>query len=314
MMDEQGYGTKEEIREIAENIWATCSLFGLYGFPKAHSTSYSLIANATQYLKIHYPKEFFCSYLQQANDDEYIKIKNVAKNKYKVKFLNPEINTSKNKFIIKNDKIVWSFNSIKGIGVKAADELTSKQPFYSLKDFFDRINKRVVNVRVGKVLIAANVFRKFGKRNKIIKEYLKLRKDKDEIIKTKEEWFVEAVNVMPYIQKSIKRIYKDKMGKVISLTEFHDLNDGRRAVVAGIINSIKKINTKRGEMFIVRLSDVGESYTIICWNDMVKKLNKKSITLEVGVPIKASGIKDSSYRDEPQIIMGSENSSYIKLL
>ena len=203
-MNKKGFGSKDEIKEIAEKVWEELKYAGAYLFPKAHSTSYSIIANATQFLKVHYPTEFFCSLLRQATDEEYGNITNISKKNYGVKFIMPEINTSKEKFVIHNDKIVFSFESLKGIGVKAAIAIVENQPYKSMDDFFVRVNKRVVNVKVVRVLITAKVFRKFGGRNKMNKQYLKLRKDDSYVKKTKEEWDAEAASIITYARKSIK--------------------------------------------------------------------------------------------------------------
>jgi len=49
--------------------------FAKYGFPKAHSAAYALLAYQTAYLKTHYPVEFMAALLtsQMGNTDNVVK-------------------------------------------------------------------------------------------------------------------------------------------------------------------------------------------------------------------------------------------------
>jgi DNA polymerase III subunit alpha len=302
------------IQEISERVWDDMMGFSQYAFPKAHATAYALIANATQYLKIHYPIEFFCAFLQQAADDEYLAIKGVSEDKYKTKYIMPEINLSKDIFVIHQNKITWSLTSIKGIGHKAANEIVKSQPYKNFDDFFNRVNKRVVNIRVVKALITANVFRKFGIRNEISKQYKVLRKDKAYERHGKTEWNRLASEIMPYALESVKKMFPNKMGGVITTQKFYDADDGDRVVIAGTIEAMRTVNSRYGNMIIMRVFDIGELYNIVCWNAMYKRLEADDISLKVGMPVKISGYKGLSNMGEPQIQLGHENGAYIKCL
>jgi len=281
---------------------------------KAHATSYAILANATQFLKVKYPIEFFCSHLQQAVDENYNLIKNVAKRKYGVKFYMPEINKSSDKFTIYDNKIVWSLSSMKGVGLKAAKEIISKQPFTSFHDFFERINKRIVNIKVVKVLIIANVFREFGKRNRIAKIYGKLRKDKEYLKMTKEEWELEASKVMTYFKQSVRDLFPTKTKSAITYEEFSEAKIGKRVIVAGIIENYREINSKRGMMILMKVSDSGENFAIVCWNNFYNRLSENGIKLDNGLAVRVSGYKNLSNLEEEQITLGRESGAYVKVL
>jgi DNA polymerase-3 subunit alpha len=313
-MDEKGYGDKKEIEKIANDIWDQLKSFGAYGFPKAHSVAYALIANATQYLKTYYPTEFFCALLSQATDDEYLKIYNISKNKYKVKYINPSINLSKETFTFHKNKIVWSLPSIKGIGEKAAIEIVKEQPYKSFEDFFNRVNKRVVNIRVLRTLITANVFRKFGTRNKVWKELAKLRKDTPTELHNADEWKVLAGEIMPWAKQTVRDMFPDKMGSVITYDQFLAKPLKARVVIAGFITALRLVNSKRGNMYILKVTDSEASFSVVCWNERYQIMKEKGIEIEVGTPVKISGAKSLSHIDEEQIALGAESSSYIKPL
>jgi len=313
-MDSKGYGSKEEIEKVANDIWDQLKSFGGYAFPKAHSTAYSLIANATQYLKKYYPTEFFCALLQQAVDTEYLKIYNISKNKYKVKYINPSINLSKETFTFHKNKIVWSLPSIKGIGEKAAIEIVKEQPYKSFEDFFNRVNKRVVNIRVLRILITANVFRKFGTRNKIYKQLAQLRKDTPTELHNTDEWKVLAGEIMPWVKQTVRDMFPEKMGSVITYDEFLAKPLKARVVVAGFITALRLVKSKRGNMYILKVTDSEASFSVVCWNERYKIMKEKNIEIEIGTPVKVSGYKSLSHMDEDQIALGDESGSYIKPL
>jgi DNA polymerase III alpha subunit len=313
-MDSKGYGTKDEIKKVSEEVWDQLKSFGSYAFPKGHSTAYSLIANATQYLKLNYPTEFFCALLQQATDDEYLKIYNISKLKYKVKYINPRINKSKETFTFYKKKIVWSFPSIKGIGEKAAIEIVKEQPYEDFEDFFNRVNKRVVNIRVIRVLITAGAFINFGSRNDMWKEYAKLRKGTPAELHTVKEWKVLRGEIMPWVKQTVRDMFPDKMGGVITHDQFLATNLNKRVVVAGSIAALRLVKSKRGPMYIIKVEDTGSTFTVVCWNERYEIMKEKGIEIEEGNYIKVSGTKSLSHMDEEQLTLGKEASSYIKLL
>lgn len=314
-MNKQGYGSKEEIRKIAEKVWDSLMGFASYAFPKAHSTSYGLILNATQYLKVHYPVEFFCSLLEYAEDKEYNYIKAVAQNSYGVRFIMPDINISKTIFSIHKDRIVWSLTSIKGIGPNVADEIVSKQPFDTFEDFFNKVNKTKVNVGKVKAMIACNVFKRFGNRNKIMKKYLQLRKDSEPFkAMSKGAWDFEMNQLIPYARKSIQDMFPDHMTGVMTFKQYYSKKNGSRVVIAGTIEGFREVKSKRGLMYIMTVSDVGNNYGVVCWNDMVKRLKEEEKQLSEGIPVKISGIKGLSHMGEMQVALSNNRQCYVRIL
>jgi error-prone DNA polymerase len=52
-------------REVAERIWEQIQGFSGFGFPKAHSAAFGLLAYQSAWLRIHYAPEFLCSLLNE---------------------------------------------------------------------------------------------------------------------------------------------------------------------------------------------------------------------------------------------------------
>ena len=142
----------------AENLSAMIDAYSHYTFNKAHSTAYAWLGMQTMFLKIFYPLEFFISLLNaHCNNEDKLKIYANDAYTHEIKFLPVHINKSKNSFVIERDKIRAGFNILDGIGEKASQELTSKQPYINEDDFLNRINRRIVHKRIIKRLQDENV-------------------------------------------------------------------------------------------------------------------------------------------------------------
>jgi error-prone DNA polymerase len=51
--------------EVAERVWSQIQGFSGYGFPKAHSAAFGLLAYQSAWLRLHYGPEFLCSLLNE---------------------------------------------------------------------------------------------------------------------------------------------------------------------------------------------------------------------------------------------------------
>ena len=60
-----GAAAKEVPAEVAERVWGQIQGFSGFGFPKAHSAAFGLLAYQSAWLRIHYAPEFLCSLLNE---------------------------------------------------------------------------------------------------------------------------------------------------------------------------------------------------------------------------------------------------------
>ena len=310
------FKSEEKARKVGEKIWAELHAFGSYAFPKAHSSGYGIIANATQFLKVKFPVEFFCSLLDQAEDDKYEVIKNIAEKNYGIKFIMPDINLSRLHFTIYQNKIVWPFTSIKGIGLSASSEIIKHQPYDSFEEFYSSIKKRTITIKIVRLLVTAKAFSSIDrKRNRLMRKYYKLHKiDEEYKPLTGHEWDFEASKIMPYFKQSIEKLFPEHMRHVTTYEKFLAARNGKRLILAGTVSFIRHINSKRGKMAIINLTNSGEKYNVVLWSDMIKRLEKKRIKLEKDMALKISGFKSLSKMGEEQLTLGSEPEAYIKVL
>ena len=160
----------------------------------------------------------------------------------------------------------------------------------------------------------ANAFRKFGNRNDMWKKLVQLRKNTPAELHKADEWKVLAGEIMPWKKQTVREMFPDKMGSVSTHEQFISKDIGRRVVIAGFISDLRLVNSKRGNMYLLKVDDSGSTFSVVCWNDRYKILQDKGIELEIGLPVKVSGQKNLSHMDEEQLTLGGENSSYIKTL
>jgi len=170
-------------KKKANEIWKFIENFSGYGFCLSHATSYGVFAYITAWLKFYYPIEYMAALLSTSmEDDKKLSIYIAETKRMKIRIKSPEINKSCEKFTISGKEIIYPFTAIKQCGTKAVEVILNERKeseFEDFGDFFNRINKRIVNVGVMVNLILAGCFRKFGPRAKIFDRLMSLRgKDK----------------------------------------------------------------------------------------------------------------------------------------
>lgn len=147
----------------AEKIFELIEKFGGYGFNKAHSAAYALIAFQTGYLKAHHPVEFMAAVLSQEMGTQDKTIKNIAEcRNMGIQVLPPDINESQADFSISRGKIRFGLAAIKNVGLKAVEVILSERRdkglFRDLADFCRRVDTSKVNKRVVEALIEGGAF------------------------------------------------------------------------------------------------------------------------------------------------------------
>ena len=105
-------------QEQAKEIFNLILNFAGYGFNRSHSVAYSLIAYKMAYLKCHYKTIFFANLLtnvigSESKTHEYI----MEARANKIEIVKPTINESEERYIVKNNKIIYPISNIKSIGV-----------------------------------------------------------------------------------------------------------------------------------------------------------------------------------------------------
>lgn len=181
-------------KDLAEKLFTLIEKFAAYGFNKAHSASYGLVAYQTAYMKIHYPIEYMTAMLTAESrgntgdiKDEKVQMCIDECRRMKVPVLPPDINKSGVEFGIEGKAIRFGLSAIKNVGAAAIESILKARdadgPFRSLTDFARRVDLQKVNRKTLESLIKAGAMDQFGKRaamlaalDKVITESHKLAK------------------------------------------------------------------------------------------------------------------------------------------
>lgn len=127
--------------------WNAFVGFSEYSFNKAHSTGYALTAYRLAYLKAHHPLEFAAAVLETSAGTNKEKEFIACVREMGVRLLAADVNVSGQSWTLDRDKqaVRRGLVSIKGVGSKAAREISAKAPFESLTDLIDRCDAKAVS-------------------------------------------------------------------------------------------------------------------------------------------------------------------------
>jgi len=168
---EKGYSQKE-----AEDIFVLIERFVGYGFNKAHTTSYAMVAYQTAWMKANFPVEFMAAVLTaESGNTDKVALGVEECRRMKIRVLAPNINQSEAGFTIEEAKdslqgkaIRFGLSAIKNVGEAAIEAILKARKlggeFTSLTDFLHRVDTQKVNKKVLESLIKAGALDHFGKR------------------------------------------------------------------------------------------------------------------------------------------------------
>lgn len=256
-------------KEDAQKIFNLILNFAGYGFNRSHSVAYSIIAYKMAYLKCHYKTIFFANLLtnfigSETKTHEYI----MEAKANKIEVLKPTINESKNRYIVKNDKIIYPISNIKSIGTvvtKEIEEARAGKDFTDIYDCFSRLYIAGIGKKTFEVLIYANVFKEFNHNRATLIynldslfNYAELTKDIDPDLVMKPDLEFQNEYRNDYLLEKEKEVfgfylsshptnlYKKDNPYCIPLNEIESYFS-KRVDTLILVDKIKTINTKNGD-------------------------------------------------------------------
>jgi DNA polymerase-3 subunit alpha len=153
----------------AQRIFDLMEEFALYGFPKAHSCAYALLAYQTAYLKTHYPVEFMAALLtsETGNTEKVVKYINEARG-IGITVLPPDVNSSDVDFTPLGEEIRFGLRAIKNVGENTVKGILQAREvlgrFHALFEFCETVDTRLLNRRVLESLIKSGAMDTLGAR------------------------------------------------------------------------------------------------------------------------------------------------------
>jgi DNA polymerase-3 subunit alpha len=280
-------------RRSAEAIYLACEQFAHYGFVKAHSAGYALIAYQCAYLKRYYPADFLaaCLTVRSRHSEQVMKLLAECRNQ-SVPVLAPDINESDSGFTATQNGIRFGMAAVKNVGEAAVAGIVAAREkagaFASFVHFMSEVDLRVVNRKVVESLVDAGAFDSLGPNRASLLASLPsatayAQAIQEERIKGQTTFFGgggETAIVLPPPQlhymdewppSELQSREKAVLGYYISshplsqyareisslathtLSDKDEFNDGQKIKLCGVVTSLKTKLTKTGDRMAVIL-------------------------------------------------------------
>jgi DNA polymerase-3 subunit alpha len=298
-------------KKIGEELWQWILPFASYGFNKSHSAAYATIAYQTAYLKAHYPVEFMASVLTSERADvERISFLIDECKKMDVEVLAPNINESLKNFTVVPEKnqIRFGLLAIKNVGTNIVDAVVEERktngPFKSIGDFIHRVKSKDLNKKSMEALIKAGAFDQFAERNQLLQnleKMLEIARENNKKQNTNQMGLFANTNVKissndiklepatPASNFEKLGWEKELLGLYVSshplygfkklfetkTTPIAKIDAGmvnRKLVFGGLISSVKKIITKKGQpMLFIKLEDLTGKTEVVIFPNLLER-------------------------------------------
>ncbi len=263
--------------------------FAEYGFNKSHGACYAMIAYQTAYLKAHFPTEFMTALLASdyGNTDRIV-IEIGECEAMGIEVLPPDVNESFSNFTVVSDSVIrFGLSAIKGLGDGTVQTLIQAREagrFKSLADFASRVPAKAVNKKNIEALAFSGAMDALGERKQLGENYeaisafaksaggeaatdqaglfdtlephqapvadLKLSKVTPATAAEKLKWEKEYLGlyVSSHPLAGLKKFFERK---AIPLDRLGEMAVGKPIKVGGLLTSVRKITTKRGDMMAI---------------------------------------------------------------
>lgn len=333
----EGAIKKKINRKIAERVFDQIETFGRYGFVKAHSTGYAVIAYQTAYLKIYYPQEFLAAALtsEMGNTSRVNVFKKECKD-LNIELLPPDINEGYAHFSVSDSKILFGLAAVKNVGHSAVESIVDARQegdkFTDIFDFCSRVDHRLVNKKALESLVASGAFDSIYQARSTLYENVEMIlnygvKAQKEALSGQALLFGQAESsalmkpklkdVPPWSNTDTRNMEKEVLGFYLSshplednyieyisftdtkLEELENLPDGKRVMIGGVIQDFKINTSRNNKLFaIVKIEDLDDTAEVIVFSDC---LDKKRKLIKNGNNVIISGIISTREGEKPKI-------------
>lgn len=332
-------------RAVADKLFDFIEPFALYGFNRAHTTSYAVISYWTAYLKAHFPNAFMAALMtsDQQDLDKIAQYINECE-KMGLKVSPPSVNKSFTDFAVVRDtgEIVFGLNAIKNVGRKVSDAIVDERKeisdYQNLTDFIKRVGRDVTNRKTMESLILGGALDEFDDRKVLLNnldtiltfasDYYRRQDSSQEVLfgeaeiggsdrihlsasetatdQERLDWEREYLGTF-VSQHPLKEIMPKLQGKVKPIGQLSNLDDNASGRIVGIVTRVQQVLTRQGEpMLFVNLQDLSGIAEVIVFP---KVLEKTKSLWERGKILLVSGrinIKETAENQGDEIVVVAE--------
>jgi DNA polymerase-3 subunit alpha len=288
---------------LAEHIFDLITPFADYGFNASHACGYAFIAYQTAYLKAHHAVEYMAALLTSVKDDKdkkpfYLN----ACRLMGVEVLPPDVNASDLDFTPAGGAIRYGLSAVRNVGAGAVAQIiqarTTKGSFTSFTDFCRKADPGTLHKKVLESLALAGAFDALGyTRRGLFEAYEKVAGpilaerraesvgqdslfggsdgpafeidevvlrgpefDKEDLLRQEKQVLGQYVTDHPLLA------VRDRLAAVADteLSELPSLGDGDVVRVGGIITTVARRYSRKGEPYaIFRLEDLAGGVQVV---------------------------------------------------
>jgi DNA polymerase-3 subunit alpha len=218
-------------KQEAEQIFSWIEKSQRYSFNKSHAISYALNAYVSAYAKVHFPLEFFTSYLRFAKDkiDTMKEINELVNNciEFNIKIYCPDFRKRNREFELIDNIIYFGLTNIKGVGSSVYEKIESLISGINVNEL--NLNEMLffildkINSTAAKNLISTGAL-----------DYLKIPRKK----------MLFYLEIISSLSNREKQIACDTLDLKLSLEDILSLlisnvNKKRKEIIASLIKAVK---------------------------------------------------------------------------
>ncbi len=296
-------------RETAGDVFEYCATFARYGFNRAHSTAYAVLAYRCAWLKARYPVEFMAALMtSEMSDTDRIRIFMRECRRLAISVDPPDINVSRAAFTARGDRILFGLSAVKNVGGSAVDTIViardAGEPFSSLYDFTGRVDVRSVNRRALEALVRAGAFDKvsghrsqllagldaaiaYGAQSATDRRVGQASLFGGDVVESSipalpdvpdwnedEKWANEKEALGFYVTGHPLLAYAEELQlfSVASTDQVADFPDEAEISIGGVVTQLKTQLDRKGQtMAFLTLEDFGGTLEVICFSDPFRR-------------------------------------------
>jgi DNA polymerase-3 subunit alpha len=272
----------------AEALFDGIAKFAEYGFNRAHSAAYGVIAYQTAYLKANYPLEYMTALLiHMEGNAERVATAIVDCRLRSIEVLAPDINRSRVDFTMVEGRILFGLAAIKNVGRHAVESIVAMRdadgPFKSLEELCERTSAiQDVNRRVLESLVQSGTCDSLGERARLlaaldhaVSRAERARRDREsgqtsllDMVGSPQEAddYGLTIDVAPMAGEEKLRLEKELLGLYLSdhplrriSAELAKLSDTQAVEVtsalqdtevrvAGLVREVRRVVTRKGQI------------------------------------------------------------------
>jgi len=151
----------------AQRLFELILKFAGYGFNKAHSTRYAIVAYQSAYFKVYHPREFIAATLTYECGDTDKVVQYMAEaERMEIKIAPPDIHACGRDFAIDGEQVRFGLAAVKGVGARAVEAIVAAREevgrFDDLFHFAEHVDLHAVNRATIEALVKCGAFDALG--------------------------------------------------------------------------------------------------------------------------------------------------------